>query len=235
MSYSFEPDLAWEEYTAIEEKFTDFLKHVPLASEHFNVWSLYLGDILIQVGSILDSYFRNILYSPVLDSAPNIKSIRRKDLTDITMKDFREVFEPFYQLSEKNIFVLRTREKIKPFLEWSSGRAPQWWDSYNEVKHDRFKNKKEATLKTVLDSIAGLFLLNIMHVEERPILVDLGVIKSSYAKGFLKGILRNPEPIGGYGAIIYAKSKEFGYVFQLKDRDLENEWERILSPSFPGY
>jgi hypothetical protein len=154
-----DPDLAWNEYKSLEEDFIKYLRFVPLADEHDNVWSLHLGDLLIRIGSILDSFFRRAIFSHELDTATNIKKHRAKNALKINMGTYREVFDSFYGLSSKKIYERRTFKSLTPFSNWSLNKSPDWWEVYNNVKHDRFENKKEATLKSTLNALGGLFLL----------------------------------------------------------------------------
>jgi len=234
MINQFNPHLAWEAYVSIEEDFRKFIYYVPLEGEHFGVWSLYLGDLMLRVGSIVDSFFRNALYSPIMDSADDIKKIRAKG-DKINISDCRTIFEPFYQLSSESVHVLRTKGNIRPFSEFASGKSPNWWGAYNNIKHNRFLNKKEATLGATLTALAGLFLLNVLHLETRPLLVDLDIIRAGdYAKEFVKSVLSERGALDGL-AVVYAKTDVFGYVFALKGKVSDDEKARILSPSFPGY
>jgi hypothetical protein len=228
-----DPDIAWDEYKFLEEDFVEYLRYVPLTNEHKDVWSLYLGDLLLRIGSILDSFFRRAIYSPVLDNANSISRYRALDDFQINMGIYRELYNPFYNLSSKKIYELRTFEQLTPFLSWSSDDSPCWWKNYNHVKHDRFKNKKEAKLKSVLEALSGLFILNVIHLETMPVLVDYDIIHSGLAKGYLKSVLSNREPLEVIENI-YAKSKLFGYVFELSS-EYEPDFKQILSRSYPGY
>lgn len=232
MVETLDPDLAWDEYKFLEEDFIEFLRYVPLTNEHEDVWSLYLGDLLIRIGSILDSFFRRAIFSPVLDNAISISRYRALNDLQINMGVYRELYDPFYNLSSKKIYELRTLEQLTPFLSWSSNDSPYWWKNYNHVKHDRFKNKKEATLKSVLEALSGLFIINVIHLETMPVLVDYEIIHSGLAKGYLKSVLSNKEPLNDLNTI-YAKSKLFGYVFELTE--FEPDFKQILSRSYPGY
>ena len=226
------PDLVWDEYKFLEENFVEYLRYVPLTNEHKDVWSLYLGDLLIRIGSILDSFFRRAIYSSVLDNATNITRYRALDDHKINMVVYRELYDPFYQLSSKKVYELQTFEQLNPFLSWSSNESPDWWNKYNHVKHDRFKNKKEATLKSVLEALSGLFTINVLHLETMPVLVDYGIINSIVVKGHIKDVLSKKEPLEEL-ATIYAKTKLFGYVFESTKFKPDMKW--ILSRSYPGY
>lgn len=51
--------------------------------------------------------------------------------------------------------------ELIPFMNWSLQpyNSPDWWPPYNNVKHKRVKNYKEANLKNVLNSLAALYIL----------------------------------------------------------------------------
>lgn len=226
------PDLVWDEYKFSEKDFVEYLRYVPLTNEHKDVWSLYLGDLLIRICSILDSFFRRTIYSSVLDNATDITRYRALDDRKIDMGVYRELYDPFYQLSSKKVYELQTFEQLTPFLNWSSNKSPDWWNKYNHVKHDRFKNKIEATLKSVLEALSGLFIINVLHLETMPVLVDYDIINSNLAKEHMKYVLSKKEPLEEL-TTVYAKTKLLGYVFESTEIDPDVKW--ILSRSYPGY
>jgi hypothetical protein len=47
-----------------------------------------------------------------------------------------------------------------------------WWEPYNKVKHEIFEQiEKKATLGNVIDALAALFTLNILHKENQRYLI----------------------------------------------------------------
>lgn len=52
--------------------------------------------------------------------------------------------------------------ELQPFMNWKDEpnyKSPDWWKPYNKVKHERIDYYKMANLKNVLNSLAGLFIL----------------------------------------------------------------------------
>lgn len=51
--------------------------------------------------------------------------------------------------------------KLQPFKNWSENpyQSPDWWSLYNDVKHNRAVKYQDANLKNVLNSLAGLYIL----------------------------------------------------------------------------
>ena len=46
-----------------------------------------------------------------------------------------------------------------PFLAWSSGKGSDWYNAYNQTKHDRHAQFEQANFGNLLDAVAGLVAL----------------------------------------------------------------------------
>lgn len=46
---------------------------------------------------------------------------------------------------------------LQPFKSWKNTHTLGWYSAYNTVKHDRFKEYKKASLKNVINAIAGVY------------------------------------------------------------------------------
>lgn len=131
-----------------------------------------------------------MLYSHYLDSNEKAIAARKKDedakpvkakkqkVDQLNITDYRNVFEDFYRLSSCEVIIapLSIRLSSLPYQEFSK-KSPPWWQEYNKVKHDLAGNFEKATLKIVLDSLAGLFLLNVVHLDARNFLIENKVLK----------------------------------------------------------
>ena len=156
------PELVWEVYLSLEEEFLNYVKYVPLVSNHSNVWSYPLANLLNNIGSSVDSFCKNAIFCESLDSVDEIQSIR-DDGNKQNMKFYRQIFDGKYHLSNKKIFELQNMSLISPFDKWRDGNTPIWWKDYTDIKHDRFRNKERATLNSTLEALGGLFLLFLNH------------------------------------------------------------------------
>jgi hypothetical protein len=204
--------IAWTYYKSVEDDFIDYLDCVPWTNAHKKVWSPKLANLLLNICSIIDSIFKYCLKGPAMNSAKHIKEIRTKDKPSIN--DFQKVYNDVYSLSDRVVYLLSTEEKLIPWSNWQNQKSsPAWWTAYNHIKHNRFKNKTEATLENTLYALSGLFLVCVLLKEFRQNLVDMEIIKGgSFDKDHLKSVLREDEPIDEVEPII-AKSKLFKYTF----------------------
>lgn len=234
---TFDAQLVMEQYLSLEESFLEFLKYVPLTEEHHNVWSFELGNIILNTGSILDSFFKISLNSLAFDSIEDIEVHRHSERPNMNI--FRDVWKSRYKIHTKKIFELRNFSKFAPYEVWTDDRTLDWWENFTKIKHDRFRNKERATLKTTYEMLGGLFLVLIIHIEMIPVLIDYGLIKGSRGstKSFIKASLSQGEPIIDFQAMpYYAKTRLFGYIYQIEGEGFTDEQcKKILSPSYPGY
>jgi len=157
---------------------------------------------------------------------------------------YRDIFEKRYKISNKEIFDLKNFSPISPnyspiypFASWKNNFTPDWWEKYTKIKHDRFRNKEQATLKSTIDALAGLFALFLTHPETLDVLIDRDVIISGgHPKAYTKEILSHPEPITEMVNRIYSKTSLFGYVFEIHGYPNDDESKiKVLSPSYLGY
>ncbi len=227
---SFE-NTAIEQYTNLEEEFIRYLRYVPLDENHFTVWSLVLGDLLNNTGSVIDSFLKNAINSDQFDHIQNIEKMRE----DHNMTSYRRIFDNYYNIHDKGIFENKTLSKITPFSSWGNDKSPDWWKDYTDLKHDRFTNQKKATFKTTLEALGGLFLLNVIHLETRMILFRDGFIHAPKPLDHsrFREIVSKIEPLDNIHRPIFAKSRLFGYVFEISSKKIDDNGKiSILSPWF---
>ena len=235
-SVEFDSLFIWNEYRYLEDDFLESVRYLPLVPEHYEVWSAHFADLLIRIGSVFDSFLKRAIFCESLNNIENIDDCRNKDLKNIKITDYFNIFESTYNLSSKFLYELHESETITPFSNWNeiTYTPLEWWKAYTSLKHDRFLNRKVATLKVTLDALGGLFLLNILHPETAFFLVDYNIIQSMFAKETIKDIISGKqraslEPV-------YAKSNLFGYVYDPANHQFTDEHKRsILSPSYPEH
>lgn len=222
----------WNEYSSLEEEFKNIIQHIPLADEHMKVWSLKIGDILIVLGSVMDSFFKFSINHSIFDEVTNIQEIRSKSRLD--MGDYREVFEKYYTPSNKYVYIRYMEKRIQPFDKWKTNSSLEWWEAYQHVKHDRFSNKKEATIENLLLGMTGFFLLNAIHIPSRIVLARRELWKDSYGNqygpAFLENLLENNGPIQSLGGMLYLETDLFGHILDNGSKEYrdEAEWHKIL-------
>ncbi|GAB7015894.1 hypothetical protein [Methanogenium cariaci] len=232
--------ISWNQYQLLENEFLNYLRYVPLTPTHYDVWSYQLGSMLLDIGSIVDSFLKSSITSSEFNSIPNISKYRQKKQDKkLNMNDYREVYDKFYVLSSKYVYNLKNNEKIYPFKDWNLGKSPEWWKDHTDVKHDRFQNKEKATLKSTFHALGGLFLLNVTNNNVFPYLVDIDVIgRMGNPKWHVKSLADNDQISVSERTIdpIYVKTEIFGYVYSNKINPHPSDVEiGVLSPANQGF
>ncbi len=228
----FEMGFAWQTFERLEKRLEESLYYVPLDEPHVYNWSPFYREMLIQTGSEIDSFFRNMIDSKSLDKFPDVTALRNKR-ENLDISNYRKAFEPIFKLSSVEIDVYSPNlhyDIIKPFVEFANIegiKTPQWWVEHQNIKHDWANNYQKAHLRNVVEGLSGLFALNILHKECQNYLVDKEVIRSTEPDFLMR---ENPENImailqqsfvgfpAHYTYGIGAKSKLFYHDFRRDEK-----------------
>jgi len=154
-------ELSLREFFSLEEAFAEFTNYIPNTPEHKKVWSPKFADILLHSCSAIDS----ILRQNTDDKVTNYYERHSKDLS------YRWV-----------IFWGALPSLVDPFLKWrntKSYRKLPFWDAYNKLKHDRYKNLKLATYSNALDSLGALLIIIIRTPDLLNTIIEAEIIQSN--------------------------------------------------------
>jgi len=111
-------------------------------------YSVEFARLLLAAGSEVDVLCKVLCEKHELRVRPiNIEGYR----TAITAR-----FPGFTKLE---IQVPRYKLVRLPWQQWEQDETPNWWRSYNRVKHERHGYFANASLGNALDAMAGLFTL----------------------------------------------------------------------------
>ena len=161
----------WNTYRDMEDQFVNYLEYVPLTSDHKMVYSSKLLRLMLQLGGYVDTAFKEMAFCDNFDTVEGCLEIRKHaDKNKIISFDYYlKTFEPFYQLSRKNVVVKALGnfsyrpvlvDMVQPFKIETKKITPKWWQAYNGVKHDMIKNVRKANVENTLSALGAAFLLN---------------------------------------------------------------------------
>jgi len=146
----------WRYYKSLEEKFIKTLQYVEFSVDNFDTYSIEYTQLLQTIGSEID-----VVFKTYCGFQPN----DRKNISDYAIV----VLQKYPDIVDQRARVQFLGEIIEPFANWNTTRPAQsleWWQAYNEVKHNRVAQMKKASLKNVLYSLCALCLLEMKHYEE---------------------------------------------------------------------
>ncbi len=129
-------------------------RYVEFAEPNFSVYSIELAHLLFSSASEVDVVAK-LLCQRVSPVAPRAN-----------INDYKAVLVPAIpDLPDTEVVVLRYGLTFKPWANWTA-HNPDWWCSYNDVKHERDTNFHQATLKNSLNAL-GALLIFIYHYYAR--------------------------------------------------------------------
>lgn len=128
---------------------SDVVEVLPYSDEHLDVWSPHLVTVLLEACSQLDS-----LWKAKFRQAGS----RSKDQSNI-----HDYFDRFGSDVAHRWLVFWGEHgvRVQPFSPWADAatyKPLDWWKAYNDVKHDRLANRRQAKLRHAVDAVAGLFV-----------------------------------------------------------------------------
>lgn len=142
----------WQYYLLLENKFLQTINYVEPSENNFSAYSVEFAYLLQSIGGELDTFFK--FYCDFqLDDRRNISDYKRC------------IIEKYPDVLNQKVALTKYELVLTPFADWDS-LSPEWWTSYNKVKHNRYNNLEYASLKNVLNILAALFLLEMKYFKE---------------------------------------------------------------------
>ena len=151
--------LHWNYFVALERDLEIVSRYIEFSEPNFQVFSIELAHLLFAAASEADVVAK-LLCEHVSPAAPrgNINEYKEILLPEIPDLPATSVFVPRYGLT------------FEPWSNWVGPSNPDWWRSYNNVKHERAAYFHEATLKNALNALGGLLIL-IFHLYARTLAI----------------------------------------------------------------
>lgn len=205
MKNHFSSSTVMDSYIIAEDMLVDFLRFIPYCSEHMSVWSPMLVTIILESCSQLDSLWKY-----------QAKQSRFVTKQNLTIKDYFTYFGSRVS-SKEVVFWGEEAQLIQPYANWVDVSAYKseyyaslnWWDAYNDLKHNRFLNRTQATLHNAVQSLAGLFVAIVKCENCRSGMVKEGWVSAMHPN--LEACLTEDSP-KDYMRYCLVESKLFAYM-----------------------
>lgn len=137
----------WQYFLSLEDDFLRTLRFVELDKDNFRTYSIEFSKLLLLLGAEFESVCKELIN--FVDP-----SIKVGDIGDIK----GGLLKCFPRICENEVRVVKYKFSYLPFENWDKGQKLTWWDSYNELKHNRLGNFRNANLESVLFAIGGLLI-----------------------------------------------------------------------------
>ena len=130
---------------ALEADFAATSRYVEFSKENYGSYSIEFTKLLLAIGSEVDVLCKIICEK--IDSEAKPENI----------DDYRACLTAHTKIATEEVLIRRYDLTFRPWDEWSSGKNPKWWTSYNNVKHHRDTCFSDANLENCANAISGLF------------------------------------------------------------------------------
>ena len=175
-------------YVELQRRMFDIFRYVSCHQKNFETHSVMLESLLIGAASFFDSQCQTFIREKslahhVFTRKAEVKGFKQKveGSDNFNCGDYRVLLESDFALSKRAVnlnpyedaMVLNPLSyapdkingyPIEPFREWSQGKSLAWWNTFTDLKHERLKNHKDATLiKTVLALAAAFVILTLQN------------------------------------------------------------------------
>lgn len=183
-------------YFIIQSDFERLCEYIEPSPESLKTYSYRIHELLMRTCIEVEANFKAIL-------SENINSTQK-----LNMAVYRKI-DVTHHLSSYELVLPSwqgPRRLIKPFENWQgpggfgTGNSPDWYNSYNDSKHDRQEAFKKANVQHLIDALAGLLV----------------VISSQFrTEGFLAGA----DALTFGGSSYYDFSPAIGSLFRINFPD----------------
>jgi len=138
----------WHYFLTLDADLDVTSRYVEICKDNFKTYSIEYVRILLAAGSEIDVVAK--LVCEKIDSSKKAENINH----------YREIITAKYShFHEMEVLLPRYAIRLTPWKAWKGTDNPEWWKSYNDVKHKRHLDFRKANLENVLNCVAGLFVI----------------------------------------------------------------------------
>ena len=126
--------LHWHKYNYLEQKMIEISRFITIDERNTSAWGEEIADLLVLIGNAMDIFFKDMY------DCPNFSNSFPKEKQSINMKDYKKIYEQYYELSKNTVdfsFGLGKDHTLSPFTDFGT-KTPVWWEAYNHIKHEYY-------------------------------------------------------------------------------------------------
>lgn len=224
--YSQNPEHYTRAFLIIQEDILKLFQYVEPSDMNKKTFSFRIHELLMRTCIEVEANFKAILreniYTPTFKGGQ--KKGQPKTEKDWNIIDFK-IINKTHHLDDYSIELpfWKGAENIrKPFVNWKTKDELEWYQAYNQSKHDRINNFEQANLNNLIDAYSALCTLlssQFRHVDFQP---DPNNIQANgycyYGGGF---------GIGDYLMVDYPEDWNDDEKYNFNWTELQKEKERF--------
>lgn len=138
----------WNYYLILEKKFINSTNYVAVNVDNYNTYSFEFVNLILLIGSELDVTMK------LLSNIPQTERANIQNYADYIITNYPDIVS-------REVKIQGIELPRKPFDGWNQMQPSDTlmgWNAYNNVKHGRVANIKDAKLESVLNLLACLYI-----------------------------------------------------------------------------
>jgi hypothetical protein len=136
----------WNYFLSVEDDLERCFRFVEPVADNFETYSVEFVKVLLSASAEVDVVCRLL--------CKEIKPGYRGAGIGSHRKQIIGKYPKFHRIQVR---VPRCDMTIAPWSAWAEDKNPDWWQSYNNVKHKRYRHFHEASLRNAIHSTSALF------------------------------------------------------------------------------
>lgn len=142
----------WNYFLAIEHDLQKAARYIEFCQDNFHTYSIELAHILLSASAEVDVVMKQLC--ELVAPGGNHQNIN----------DYRQVITAHVaNIVTEAVRIPRFGLQHKPWEDWEGPANPNWWTSYNRVKHQRNNYYAEANLQNTLNAVGGLLIITVYY------------------------------------------------------------------------
>jgi hypothetical protein len=192
----------WNYYLAIEQDLIKLSRYIEFTEDNYKTYSIELSRILLSASAEIDVLLKQIC------------SIIRPDSKNKNINDYRNIIlKSLNSFIAEKIIIDRYNMSFNPWSKWEENENPDWWKSYNNVKHHRNRFYSEANLYNTINSIGALLITEVYYYQ----------ISFSKEIGENVSFIETTEQLVPESSLIKLDAHHYKYVSILDKRNFTNK------------
>jgi len=146
----------WEYFLSLEADLEKCARYVDFSESNYETHSIEFAKIIMASCAEIDTIAKEL--SKIISPQTQVANI---------VQYAGLILVKYPKIIDAKISLPRYELEFQPWKGWSSTDSPDWWRSYNKIKHERTSEFKQASLKNAINSVAGLLLFILYYNKEK--------------------------------------------------------------------
>ncbi|WP_127132500.1 hypothetical protein [Pseudoflavitalea rhizosphaerae] len=152
MIYFSTPKYHWNYFLAIQKDLEKISRYIEFCPDNLQTYSIELAHILLSASSEVDVLMKQLCNTVAPGGIfENINHYRNAITIHIPDLINEQISIPRYGMTHR------------PWENWNGLDNPDWWRSYNRVKHQRNDHYSEANLQNTINSVGALLITSVYY------------------------------------------------------------------------